>query len=282
MLNVNKVELEDMEHSNKEFKSYSDLLKAEKGLKKKLINAYKYHFSYQEELAELAFSFIEENKFKLDSAFRIVALFFVCKGIKTFRAIQLLTENGFGEDAAVLIRCQLELLINFLYMAKEDQKKRAEKYIYYCYILAKKYWDKLPDTSLFHKIIKEISKEKLKEMIKEYENHKKLYPDKRGWAGKSVEKMANDVGLKYEYIFIYSIYSNLVHSNVHSHNYYMEIKNDNPTYKIGITKNLVKTIMGENCGILLEILSHANDIFQTGYDNAIQDAINKYPNMFEN
>lgn len=275
--------MEDKKYLNKELDNYQDLLNREKDWKNKLILSYRHQFSFQEDLDELAFNFINNNKEKLinpDSVFKEVANYFLAKGLKTFRSIKYLTENGLGEDAAVLIRCQFELLTNFLYISKEDQDNRSKNYIYYSHILSRKYLNKIYLSNLFYEVYDRLSDERKEEINKNYEEHEKLYPNKRWWSGKSCEEMAKDIGLKDYYISIYCPFSNLVHSNIESSRYYV-IENNNITrFIIAITDHLITQVIFSNCDFLLRILNQLNEIFQLGQDDCLQEALNRFCKAF--
>jgi len=273
-----------MEYSNKEFNSYKDLLDNEKDWKSKLYSNYKNKIDAQRELAAFALNFIKDNEKKIfshDSLFFELASFFAAKAIKTFRAIQCLIESGYGEDAAVLLRCQLELLIDFLYMAKENQNERAKKYIYYCYILEEKLLRELSHSNLFYEVYEKIPEERKIELKEKYEEHKKLYPNKRWWSNKSIEEMSNDVGLN-DYYTLYRFWSDYVHTSVECSRSYIEIDDNIIKYKIGISDNLIMQDIVSSGNFLLRILNQLNDIFQLGQDDVIQEAINRLCEAFRN
>lgn len=277
--------MEDKEYSYKEFKSYSDLLSQEKDLKSKLYSDYKNKIDTQREFAEFAIDFIKNNEEKMltdSTPFRDLANFFTVKAIKTFRAIQYLIENGFGEDAAVLIRCQFELLTNFLYISKEDQNARAEKYIRYEYLLKEKFLKKLFHSNLFYEVYEKLPEERKKEIRENCEKYEKLYPCKRFWSGKTVEQMADDVGLKDYYISVYCLFSNLVHSNVKSSEYYVVGDDNVIRFIIAITDHLIGEVIEANGNFILRILKQLNEIFQLGQEDVIQEAQNRFCEAFSN
>lgn len=167
--------MEDKRYSSQEYKNYNDLLSWENNYKQRLYSNYKLEFDHQSEIAALTINFVKNNEEKIfsdGSIFKSLVHFFIVKAIKTFRAIQFLIENGYGEDAAVLLRCQFELLTNFLYISKEDQDNRAKKYICYSYILAKKDLNEFSRKNLFYEIYEKTPKQRKIEIEKSMKNMK--------------------------------------------------------------------------------------------------------------
>ena len=271
-----------MEYSNKEFNSYKDLLDNEKDWKSKLYSNYKNKIDAQRELAAFALNFIKDNEKKIfshDSPFFELASFFAAKAIKTFRAIQCLIENGYGEDAAVIIRCQFELVVNFLFISKEQRDKRAKKYINYCRILEKEFLNEISHSNLFGEIVQEMPKERKEKIERAYEEHEKSYRNKRKWSGKSIKDMANNIGLG-GYYTLYKLWSNYVHTNVECSKDYIEEDDNIIKYKIGISDNLIRQHIVANGNFLLRILVQLNDIFHLDQVDIITEAENKFVKAF--
>lgn len=94
-----------------------------------------------------------ENEFKILSAKKIkvfsdmdrIILLVLAKSTKTLRALKLLADNGYGEDAIVLSRSLFEGYINVAYILHDDSVRRARMFIVYSVI---KYYERLRELGL--------------------------------------------------------------------------------------------------------------------------------------
>lgn len=103
----------------------------------------------------------EEEK---DYLSRLVAGFCFAKAHKTFHATQRLCALGFGEDAALLLRSNINLLINMYFILKNDNPvERCKEFIDYSIIERQHYLDSAHKGQQPGRM-KEIGAEKLDEM----------------------------------------------------------------------------------------------------------------------
>ncbi len=166
-----------------------------------------------------------------------VAAFLFCKVIRTCRTARMLCRTGWGIEAELLMRSALEALINLRYITQQDSEERAILYSEFDHMLAEDYAkrvDQWPD------LFKEFDlQQRRKEITENFERVKANYPIKDFWAGKLIRRgrlweMAQQVGLKWYYDFMYWFASNHVHANVRSAIEVMRISADEKfTYNLG-------------------------------------------------
>ena len=117
------------------------------------------------------------------------------------------------------MRSGLEALICLCYITQQDSEERAILYTEFDHILAEAYAkrvDQWPD------LFKDIDLKQRREDIKlNFERVKANYPVRDFWAGKIIKngrlrEMAQQVGLRWYYDFMYWFASNHAHANVRS------------------------------------------------------------------
>ena len=165
---------------------------------------------------------------KIESDFFIDIFFLLAKSTKTFRAIHLLCDKGYGEDAIILTRSLLENLISFAYISQpqsdEEKEHRAKLFRGWLIIDFRRKIKKLKDADPL--------KPQLEQSLKEidlngniYANVNKLHQEecqklkesgkqlnKWSWSCLSLKDMANEIGLLDPYYNkVYSFYSQIAH-----------------------------------------------------------------------
>jgi Family of unknown function (DUF5677) len=151
-----------------------------------------------------------------DFAYKGAMFFFFCKAYKSYQAIRLLWEKGFTEDAFILTRTIFELALQSGYM-KEDPKPRARLFTEHDPVSRYRYYQELKKLDDFE-LIKDIEskKQELSDLKKYYDKFQKKYPKGKGWWGRSIKWLADNLGehMKKRYAVVYWMESNLIHSNV--------------------------------------------------------------------
>jgi hypothetical protein len=138
---------------------------------------------------------------------RLVAGCCFAKAHKTFHATQRLCALGFGEDAAILLRSNVNLLINIFYILKNNEPvERCKEFIDYSVIERKHYLD-TAHKEQHSQWMQEISAEQLDEM------------KKRGnkWKGVTIKARAASMGegaSLLHYSQGYQLYSSMEHADV--------------------------------------------------------------------
>lgn len=140
-------------------------------------------------------------------------------------AVLRLVKNGYGMDAMIIVRSMLNNLISCKWIIDSKPKTRAKRFIQYNTVLRKKFLEiaqKYPEQkSHFLKVLAD--EKKINSLYKKIE---KKFSDKYSWSGKKIWKMAEDVGLKWDYDFIYNLASSLEHSDINSLNEYLAVIDD--------------------------------------------------------
>lgn len=76
------------------------------------------------------------------------------------------------------------------------------------------------------KILESKDKSQLEAEWKEYERVTKNYPDKSRWSGKSKKDIAKDIGMEWQYDFVYHILSEVAHTGPSAVSRYMRYKDE--------------------------------------------------------
>jgi hypothetical protein len=145
--------------------------------------------------------------------------FFLAKAFKTYKAINLLVEHNYHQDAALLARTIFEILLQIRYVS--DAAERGERFLkhdpvdrYYFYMKLSKF----PD------LVKGIANrgaelEALKDQFDELEAD---YAKNKGWWGSDLRSLAESLGCEKDYLRVYPLYSTLVHSTSTSVKHYVQ------------------------------------------------------------
>lgn len=198
--------------------SENDRLETEE-FRQACLTKHKASFDLNKRLLKLAQCMMDSKKIKGESQFHDVMAFLFSKSYKTFWAIHILAQHGFGQDAVILTRSLFEILVTSKYIIAKDADL-VEKFVKYDLIVHKKRADKLKEDIERERIprIQELEAffndtVRMQELAESYSQVKDLYPDKRYWSDKSIKKMAEDVGLSFDYDYFYQPSSDMVHTN---------------------------------------------------------------------
>lgn len=155
------------------------------------------------------------------------------KGLNNYWSTFILCKEGFGSEAMITVRSLFNLVVNLLWISKEDSDKRAERFLAFDIVyrkqrrdIVKSYNANLPDPPNFD------------EIEKQYESLKEKYnltgnPRKDKWAEKTIAEMADEAGMKKEYRTIYSYLSEIEHSGASSLSKFVEFDGDTLKLKPG-------------------------------------------------
>ena len=178
---------------------------------------------------------------------RLVAGFCFAKAHKTFQATQRLCALGFGEDAVLLLRSNINLLINMYFILKSDEPvERCEEFIAYSISERKRYLDEA------HKgqqpqWMKRIGAEKLDEM--------KLRGNK--WKGVKINKRAESMGTGaclLHYRQGYRFYSSLEHADVMALVGYMDENETGLMLSSAVRDDYIGLVLVHNYLVMADLL----------------------------
>ena len=238
----------------------------------------------------------------LDSSLQDVTVFLLAKSTKSFRALNILCEKGFGEDAAIIARSILENLITLSYINKENSEERAELFSGYAAINREEKIKELKEDKEDIDLLSEIEiKEKenkddgidvVKDRIEKIrnkecqriKNNSEYKTVKYSWSCLSIKDMAKETGLyKIYYNQIYWLICQFSHPDSRSSKSYMYknkrgvmIINDFPN-NLWVEESLV---LGIDCYI--RMLGIFSDVFNIDCEDKIKYFIKCLNNSFTN
>ena len=163
---------------------------------------------------------IDENmnliKPKTDFEWAITFLFY--RAYKLYWTILILSQKGFGPEAAILVRSLMEHAVNMQWIAKDDHDKRAKLFLEYFHVARKKLYDNYDKYGVFPNLTdtEKQSMESREEIEKRYEEVRQNYPNEWYWAPIKIRTRAHDVGAAYDWDFYYWGFSFLAHPNASS------------------------------------------------------------------
>lgn len=244
-----------------------------------LLKKYKDFFDLNNRLFQLAKDMVETNKITSDTALHDVMAFLFAKAHKTFWAIDILTQRGFGQDAATLTRSLFELLVTAKYLARGEEGL-VNKYSYFDNILHKKLIDKYKKDIKKGKISLSAEcqallsdKEKMEEVEKSYRDAEPYFKGnqrKDTWSGKTIKEMAEEVGLYHEYHYVYWLLSHQVHSSPISMRDYISLSGGEMECESGPSKrSLRKEVISYSFIFFLGVLAVVNQTFQLNLETQI-------------
>ncbi len=251
-------------------------------VKNKIRSEYKALLAFNQELRNLADKMLDRNE-KIVRPKDMFTAFAIGKGHKTHGAIFSLCKQGYGEDASILARSLFDLLINLLYIQADKTNERAYQYFSYDWILRKKMFDyALGKPEVMGKIRERVSNPKQYDtVVKKIRKQAKLAQKKykytnRGWSGKSLFDMAEEVGRVNAYRTVYRLQCQLDHNASRSMNEYVENTQDGIVFNIGQSENWVKESLIIAFDFYYSILVAFNSHFKAGLKAEILDLENRY------
>jgi len=229
---------------------------------------------------------------RLENVFQYSNLFLFTKSTKTFRAMLLLGENGFGEDCAVLARSVLENLIALSYIKKDNSKTRAKLFALFPLYNKKKKVENIDEKDLLEEFRKKLDDKKTREYLDELiklrkqEEHR-IKNDtsygfkKSSWAGISIKDMAIETGFEdLYYEKIYWLICQFSHPDISSFKNYRTINNNGIKINDIASDSWVKSslILGFDC--YFRIVDITNDNFNLAKEDDMKTLMNEYLAIF--
>ncbi len=246
-------------------------------------------FTKNKELFDLAkkvkadsFLFLENfeaRNVKLDdlAPHQRIFLFFLTKAIKTYSASCILCQEGYGQDACVLLRSLLESLISVKYMLLDldSADEKALRFVEYKWVILKRYLSETKNGLENEQEDDLYSKKKL--IIDKFNEYKKKYnivSDRAllSWSGKTIKDMARitDKNLFQEYESAFRIYSRFSHTSIIGDNEYMDFKNNILTFSPSPGTIAVTSALKNAVNYTMDFLRVFNDMFNLRYETRIR------------
>ena len=144
--------------------------------------------------------------------------FFLAKAFKTYKAINLLVEHQYHQDAAILARTLYEIYLQVVYVSLAPD--RGELFLkhdpvdrYYLYLKLSKCPDLVEGVA--NRVVE------LEELKGQFNNLEADYVKNKGWWGSDLRSLAESLGSEKDYLRVYPLYSTLVHSTSTSVKHYV-------------------------------------------------------------
>jgi len=257
----------------------------------KFYDRYKKYFNINNKIIKLVDRTLHSKIIKHENnPLKMTAVYFVIKAIKTHMAILHLCSKGYGEDAAILIRSLLNLIINIFYIASRDSENRARQFI------AHAAFAKLESYNIYSKYPEILDKSKsfdINEIKKEAIEAQNQYGFEFGkpWSKKTILQMAKDIdmhsspknnNMEKNYDVVYNYLSNFEHSNAISANSYITDRKKGWDALTNPTDNLLPETLASDAGYFLTIFEKFCDIFKLDAKKEIQTLCAELRNLKNN
>jgi hypothetical protein len=162
------------------------------------------------------------------------------KAGKTFMAILELSLLGYGEDALVLLRSNINLMINLAFILKENPVQRAGDFIAYSQLEQKKYvelhGEEKPDWF---------------DRVSWHECEKRA----EGWRQTSIRKRAEEAKESFHYETGYRFYSSIEHSDAWALSRYLEGKGSGTLHVTSAPSDqYVSLVLEHNFAVMATVL----------------------------
>lgn len=250
---------------------------------KTVINAtYGALFGFNKELKDVVDD-IFKKKYKVDEPKTALASFSLGKAYKTHDAIMILCAEGYGEDAAILVRSMFELLITLLYILKDPTDERVYRYYSYDWVIRKKMFDyaktkpdlvKEMEDRVANPKVGDTNVEEVMKIAKEVQEKYKY--NRTGWSDKTIYDMAVDVGRVDNYKTIYALQSQIAHTAVRVMNDYVKESGSGLNIMVGPGLNWIENDLVALFDFYYSIIGECDKLFQFGFDKRLDDIAKRY------
>jgi len=213
--------------------------------------------------------------------------FFFIKAYKTAKAVVFLFQEGYPEDAFVLVRTIFEILVNSCYVFESDSTKRARAFENYGKFRRKNKIEIVIDLYRKKMIENKEFEEELKKLEAECNNLEKDYQiseAKALWHNKNLEDRSRDVGLVDLYNTLYHMCSLYCHSSwASSRSFFFETDKG---WFFGIKpdsdEELSELVLISLFDLFIRMVQEFDHRFELGYQNKISDLRNSLQNLCTN
>lgn len=229
---------------------------------------------YNQELRKIVDSIIDEKRPSSDDKIVFTA-FCVGKAYKTHAAALLLCRQGYGQDAAILVRSLVDLLITLTYILDDPSTERLERYFAYDWIDRKKMYDYCKTKPELLKALKAMNN-----TLEEVEEQAKLVQEKykygKSWSDKTPRQMAVSVGRPELYLSAYKLQSQISHTAPRSMNEYIAVDDQGYTIDIGPNDQWVEGALVAAFDCFYHIAKQYDQLLDLGYSNQLEEISKPY------
>ncbi|MEW5894190.1 MAG: DUF5677 domain-containing protein [Candidatus Omnitrophota bacterium] len=238
-------------------------------------------FAFERELDQISLSLLnmfDDRRLKLFSIppHKRIFLFFLTRALKTHQAIKILCREGFGQDAAVLLRSLLENLISFRYVLhhSEEADALAARFVAYKWVIFHRHlWEQEREEREKGDREYRLFVQRKELILKNFEEFKTKYHINSGrglltWSGRTVKDMAGIVSkdLLKEYESMFRTCSKFTHPSIISDKEYMVIDDEEIVFSVSPSLIGVEIILSKNISYTFDVLSIFAGLFQLKCD----------------
>ncbi|MCL4339156.1 DUF5677 domain-containing protein [Patescibacteria group bacterium] len=258
------------------------ILLPEKDIKIVIDKEYSNLFGFNRELKGVVDD-IFKKKCNADTPKKAYTSFTLGKAYKTHEAVLILCSEGYGEDAAILVRSLFELLVTLQYILKDKTDYRINRYFAYDWVLRKKMFDYAKTKP---EILKEIEGRvispqpgdtNIEEVTKMAKEVQEKYKYKRfGWSDKTIYDMALEIGRIGNYRTIYALQSQIAHTAVRVINEYVKDSGLGLNIMVGPGLNWIENNLVAVFDFYYSLIGECDKLFEFGFDKRLDDIAKRY------
>lgn len=250
-------------------------------------STFKSFFSFNHQLKLIVNEYLQKEIRNIGPKDALVA-FTLAKAYKTYSAVMLLCQEGYGEDASILNRTIFELLITLLYILKDPTDERAYRYYAFDWILREKmfnYAEQKPELllQLEQRALKpkrgDVSISEVKKMAKQVQDKYKYKG--YNWSDKSLGEMAEEVNRSSQYKTMYRLSSQHTHSHSRVINDYVRPTENGFTNFAGISDNWVEEDLVMAFDFFSSIFAAASDRYGWHAEKELDPLFKKFLETME-
>ena len=217
-----------------------------------------------------------------------IFLFFMTRVIKTFSAICDLCMEGYGQDAAPLLRSLLEILIsvNYILYKPEEADEKAARFVEYKRVIFKRHLSELEREGRTESAEDILSRQQLvAEKFREYKQKYRITSDRTllTWSGKSTRDMAKlaEHLLLEEYESAFRLDSRFSHPSIIGDKEYLDYKDNALVFSYlpsttGVVLNLKRAVK-----YLTDFLSLFDSLFSLNGAERLRDFRSQGDQVFQ-
>ena len=272
---------ETVAKENKMEEQYSKRLTNEK-TQEFLISKYHKAFDLHEWLLQSCMKCMDEGNVQLNDLMKNIVYMLFIKGFRTYWPILILCKQGFGVEASLILRAQLNNLIALNYIAKDD--KRAIRYAEFESVFRKHGLDLLQTSKTLEKEKKEELRKLDEELSESIDQIRSKYglknPRPMDWPGCRIKKMAEDVGMDNDYNLVYGQLSELEHSGPGSVQRYAKIEGSDVVLEPGPSEEMIEIVLFTSFRYMFKMLEKTNEIVGLNANNLLEDADKRFREVY--
>ena len=222
------------------------------------------------------------------TAAKRIFLFFLTRVIKTYSAVCRLSEEGYGQDAAPLLRNLLEMLISAKYIlsnpSEADQK--AVRFVEYKWVILKRYLSELErEFQATSADDLQTDRGKIDEKFEEFKKKYRIVSDRAlvTWSGKTTKDMARAVhkNLLQEYEQAFRVDSRFYHPSIIGDREYLDYRDGALKFTFLPSANGVVICLRRAINYLMDFLLLFNILFDIKGARRIESFRSKLTEVFK-